>query len=66
MLHCTSKALLHAVPHYFTFAEASKVLFTVCKKAPVLGKVLMSSVKRSILRYTSFGNKWRGVPHDLP
>lgn len=57
MLQCTSKAHLHAVPHYFTSAEASKVLPTVYKKDSALGKFLTRSVKRNILRYTPFGNK---------
>jgi len=54
MLYCTSKALLHALPHYFTPAEASNVLLTVSKKDSVLEKAFTWPVKRNILRHTPF------------
>lgn len=66
MLHCTSKAHLHALPHYFTPAEASNVLLTVSKKNSVLEKAFTKSLKRNILRNTPFWNTGRNVPHDLP
>lgn len=39
ILYRTSKAHLHALPHYFTPAEASNILLTVSKKDSVLENV---------------------------
>lgn len=40
--------------------------FCLLYESFLLGKFLTRSVKINILRYTTFGNKWRSVPHDLP